>query len=114
MKNVLESSMEEELVELFVNFQRGVALRIPLNEMGHHKPPTPGVTDSSIEDVFVNDNIQQHRARVTDMVFNWVNKRVIKGHYLVYWERGKNNLENYFTKHHPTKHHLMEWWCLVG
>ena len=28
-----------------------------------------------------------------------------QGHYLVYWARGKDNLADSFTKHHPTKHH---------
>ena len=39
------------------------------------------------------------------MIFNWVHNRVRQGHYLVYWEREKDNLANYFTKHNPTKHH---------
>ena len=39
------------------------------------------------------------------MKFYWVRYRVIQGHYLVYWVILKENLDDYFTKHHPTKHH---------
>ena len=38
------------------------------------------------------------------MYFYWVRDKVRQGHYLVYWRIGKDNLVNYFTKHHPTKH----------
>ena len=40
-----------------------------------------------------------------DMRLYWVCNRVKQGKYLVHWARGKDNLANYFTKHHPTKHH---------
>ena len=105
MKNVLAIEMEAELGALFVNCQRGAALRISLEEMGHHQPPTPVVTDSATSDGFVNDNIRQRKSRAIDMRFYWVRDRVRQGHYIVYRERGKDNLADYFTKHHPTKRH---------
>ena len=63
MINFLAIALEEELGALFVNFQRDVAMRIALIEMGHAQPPTPEVTDSSTGDRFVNDNIRQRRSR---------------------------------------------------
>ena len=38
------------------------------------------------------------------MRFYWVLNILIKGHYLVYWERCKYNLSYYFNKQHPNKH----------
>ena len=73
--------------------------------MVHHQPPTPVVTDSTTINGFVNDNIRQRQSRATDMRLYGVCNRLIQGHYLLYWERGKNNLANYFIKNHPTKHH---------
>ena len=35
-----------------------------------------------------------------------VRNRVRQVRYLVYCSRGKDNLAEYFTKHHPTKHHF--------
>ena len=72
--------------------------------MGHPHPPTPVVTDSSTRDGFVNYNIRKCRSRSIDIHFYWVRDRVIKLHHLVYWARGKENLANYLTKNHPTKH----------
>ena len=83
MKNVLASAMEAELGALFVNCQQGTALE----EMGHHLPPTPVVTDSATSDGFVNDNIRQRKSRAIDTIFYSVRERVRRGHYLVYWER---------------------------
>ena len=57
MKNVLVSAMEAELEVLFINCQRGAALRISLEEMGLQQPPTPLFTDSATINRFVNTNI---------------------------------------------------------
>ena len=40
------------------------------------------------------------------MRYYWVRSRVKQGHYIVYLEKGKDNLANYFTKYHSTKHNL--------
>ena len=80
-------------------------LRIALEEMGHHQSPTPVVTDIATSDGFGIDNTRQRQSREIDTIFYWVRDRVRQGQYLVYWERGKDNLADYFTKHHPTKNH---------
>ena len=105
MKNVPASALEVELGALSANCQQGAAPRIDLEEMGHHQPPTPVVTDNATIDGFVNDNIIKRKSRAIDMRLYWVCGRVRQGHYLVYWKIGKDNLDDYFTKNHPTKHH---------
>ena len=50
--------MEAEIGALFVNCQQGAALRIALEEMGHHKPPTPVVTYIATSDGFVKQKYQ--------------------------------------------------------
>jgi hypothetical protein len=40
-----------------------------------------------------------------DMRFYWVKDRVKQGKFHVYWGRGYQNLEDYFTKHHSPVHH---------
>ena len=42
------------------------------------------------------------------MQFYWVRDRVIQGKILVYWITGEHNLEEYFTKHHPTIHNWLK------
>ena len=78
---------------------------ISLKEMGHQQPPTRVVTYSATSDGFVNDNIQQQKSIAIDMRFYLLRDMVRQGHYLVFWEREKDNLSKYFTKYHPTKHH---------
>jgi hypothetical protein len=40
-----------------------------------------------------------------DMCFYWVRDRARQNHFLVYWKSGRENLGDYFTKHHPPAHH---------
>ena len=73
--------------------------------MGHQQPPTPVVTDSANSSGFVNDSIRQQKSREIDMRFYWVRDMAIQVHYLVYCAIGKDNLDAYFTNHHPKKYH---------
>ena len=88
----------------FVNCQQGASLRISLEEMGHQQPPIPLVTASATRNGFVNYKIRRQKSKAIDMILYWVRNRVRQGHYLVYWERKKDNLADYFTKPHPTEH----------
>ena len=39
------------------------------------------------------------------MIFYWVRDRIQKNHFYLFWEEGKENLEDYVTKYHPIYHH---------
>ena len=39
------------------------------------------------------------------MRFYWVRGRIQQSYFRVFWEGGKKNLADYFTKHHPIWHH---------
>jgi hypothetical protein len=41
------------------------------------------------------------------MRFNWVEDRVQKGEFLIYWACGKDNLADYYTNHHSPAHHCL-------
>jgi hypothetical protein len=41
-----------------------------------------------------------------DMWFYWLRDQEAQGQLRIYWWRGKTNLEDYFTKHHPPAHHV--------
>ena len=51
--------MEAEHGALFVNCQQGATLRIALEEMGHHQPSTPVVTDGATSDSFLKQQYQK-------------------------------------------------------
>ena len=48
------------------------------------------------------------QSKAMDMRFYWIRDRVRQGQFLVYWKRGKTNQADYFTKHHPAKHHIQQ------
>ena len=101
----MSSAAETEVARLFVNAKEGEILRTTLDEMGYPQEPTPIQTDNSTASGIANDTINQQRSRSIDMRFYWIRDRVKQGHFIVFWAPGKTNLANYFTKHHPPKHH---------
>jgi hypothetical protein len=40
-----------------------------------------------------------------DMKFHWLCHHKPQDQFKVYWQPGKTNLADYFTKHHPPNHH---------
>ena len=41
-----------------------------------------------------------------DMRFYWIRDRAKQGQFRIHWKKGALNLADYFTKHHPTPHHV--------
>ena len=39
------------------------------------------------------------------MKYHWMIDRIKKQQFWIYWEKGANDVLDYFTKHHPTSHH---------
>ena len=106
LKNVMASAAEAETAALFHNTQHGAMIRTILEEMGHPQPPTPVQTDNSTAVGLANGTIRQRKSKAMDMRFYWVQDRVKQGQFLVYWNKGSTNRGDYFTKHHPTSHHV--------
>ena len=105
IKHVMSSAAEAEVAGLFINAKEGEILRTTLQEMGYTQEATPIQTDNSTASGIANDTINQQRSRSIDMRFYWVRDRVKQGHFKVFWAPGKTNLADYFTKHHPPRHH---------
>jgi hypothetical protein len=105
MRNVLASAMEAEMGGLFKNCQKGAELRTTAIEMKHPQPPTPVATDNSAAESVLNGTAKQKRSRAIDMRFYWVRDRIRQGQFHVFWEAGKQNVADYYTKHHATSHH---------
>eukprot|EP00978_Attheya_sp_CCMP212_P032512 scaffold127403_cov54-Attheya_sp.AAC.5 len=73
--------------------------------MKHPQPPTPVATDNSAAESVLNGTAKQKRSRAIDMQFYWVRDRIRQGQFHVFWEAGKQNVADYYTKHHATSHH---------
>jgi hypothetical protein len=105
MREIVSSAAEAELGGLFHNGKDGCPIRTCLEELGHPQPPTPIKTDNTTANGIANDTIKQKRSKAMDMRFYWIRDHVNQGQYHVYWRKGGLNRANYFTKHHPTRHH---------
>ena len=53
----------------------------------------------------VNSNIQPRRTKAMDMRFHWLRDREAQGQFRFYWRPGKDNLIDYWMKHHCGAHH---------
>ena len=106
LRNVMASAAEAELGALFHNAQVAEPMRTCLAEIGHPQPRTPLKTDNSTAAGIVTSSIRQKKSKAMDMRFFWVKDRVSQKHFLVYWESGRTNRGDYFTKHFPPRHHV--------
>jgi hypothetical protein len=108
IRNVMSSAAEAETGGVFGNAQEAIACRISLLALGHSQPATPLKTDNSTANSFVHANIRQRRSKTWDMRWNWLRDRSTRDKLRIYWDKGVNNRADYFTKHHPPSHHLLE------
>jgi Reverse transcriptase (RNA-dependent DNA polymerase) len=107
MKNVMAAASEAEIGALFHNGQEGSYMRQLLLELGHEQQqPTRITTDNSTADGFANQRTKLKRSKAMDMRFFWIQDRVQDGQFAVHWQQGEHNHADYFTKHHPTSHHI--------
>ena len=100
IKNVMASAAESEVAALFMNAQEAVSLRNTLHDMGHTQPATRVKTDNQTAKGIITNTIKQRRSKAIDMRFYWLRDRQEQGQFDIYWEPGKHNLADYFTKHH--------------
>ena len=105
IKHVMSSATEAELAALYIMAREAVYIRIILEEMGHPQPPTPLQTDNSMADGVVNSKITPKRTKAMDMRFHWLRDRECQEQFRIYWRPGRQNYADYWTKHHPAKHH---------
>ena len=101
----MSSATEAELAALYIMAREAVYIRIILEEMGHKQSPTPVQTDNSIAEKVINKKVQPKRTKAMDMRFHWLRDRECQQQFRFYWRPGKLNYADYWTKHHPSKHH---------
>ena len=105
IKHVMASAAESEIAALFMNARELLPLRTTCAELGHIQPATPMRTDNNTASGIINGIFKQDRSKAIDMRFYWLVDRVKQGQFKVYWKSGKENMADFFTKHHPAAHH---------
>jgi hypothetical protein len=103
----MSSVQESETGSGFINNAKdAVPMRQTLTEMGHLQGPTPLQFDNKCAVGILNDNVVQRRSKAMDMQFYWLRDRQRQKQFHVHWKRRQENLADYPTKHHSTKHHI--------
>jgi hypothetical protein len=105
IKSVMSSAAEAELGALFINAKLAVPIRHTLEELGHPQGRTPIQTDNSTAHGVINGKIQPKQTKAMDMRFYWLKDREAQNFFQFHWKPGKNNLADYWTKHHAAIHH---------
>jgi hypothetical protein len=105
IKETVASASEAELAGLFHNGQDALPLRHALNEIGHQQPPTPIQTDNSTASGLANDTIRQKRSKAMNMRYFWIRDQSDANIFDVFWNQGKSNRADYYSKQHPTSIH---------
>jgi hypothetical protein len=87
----------------FLSIMAGVAEDFPEN-LWDRLLPQAEITLKMAEAV-TNGKVQPKRTKAMDMRFHWLRDRECQQQFRIYWRPGKLNYADYWTKHHPTKHH---------
>ena len=84
-------------------------MRITLVELGHPQPTngTPLFNDNSTATGILTSSLRQKFSKAFDMRFHWLRDRIKQKHFQLFWRKGKLNMADYFTKHHPPWHHKL-------
>jgi hypothetical protein len=101
----MSSATEGELAGLYIMAQEAVYIRIILEEKGHKQPPTPLQTNNSMAEAVINGKVQSKQTKAIDMQFYWLRDQECQQQFQIYWQPGKLNYANYWTKHHAAPHH---------
>ena len=56
-------------------------------------------------DAIINGKIQPKHTKAMDMRFHWLRDCECQQQFRMYWQPGKSNYADYWTKHHSAKHH---------
>jgi hypothetical protein len=79
--------------------------RHTLEFMGHPQSATLIVTDNTVAQAIAHRECKQKRSKAIDMRYHWIREQVQLGVFRVEWQKGTDNLADFFTKIHPASHH---------
>ena len=103
--HVVSSAVKAETAALYHNAQMAVPLGTILEALNHKQPPTTVKMDNSTANGFIHDNIHIKKSKLWDMQYHWLQDRENQNQFHFYWQPGKQNYVDYFSKHHATTHH---------
>jgi hypothetical protein len=103
---VCASAAEAEYGGCFLNGQQAVWLRTVLHALGYPQAsPTIILCDNSCAVSIANDQVKLKRSKSVHMRYHWLRDRVRLGELNLVWQKGADNLADFFTKALPIHDH---------
>jgi hypothetical protein len=102
---VVASAAEAEYGAVFINAQKLVWSRTICQALNHPQPATPILTDNECAKGIANNEVKLKRSKSMDMRFHWIRDRIKQGQFTVSWQKGADNLADFFTKALPVATH---------
>ena len=72
--------------------------------MGQKPPPTKVHCDNTSMVGIIKNTVKRQQSRLMEMRFSWISDQEQRDIYSVQWHPGKENLEDYQSKHHARIH----------
>jgi hypothetical protein len=101
------SVAEAEYISAFLNGQIGVSIQNTLAFLGFPQEATPITCDNKCAVGLANNTVKQDRSKAIDMKYHWIRHKTKEKTFTLRWQKGKQNLADFFTKAHPA-HHVRE------
>ena len=103
---VVASAAEAEYAACFMAGQEAMRIKLTLEDMGYKQDQISIYTDNQCAAGIANMSVNLKKAKTMDMRFHWIRDKVRTKTFSVTWHPGKENRADYFTKLHPTSHHV--------
>ena len=110
LHKVVSSAAKAETGGIFVGGQQAVPIITALSELNHQQPASGTCisNDNSTAKGVLTANLRQNLSKAFDMRYWCIKDRIKQRQFKLVWEPGKQNRADYFTKHFPPKHHLLQ------
>ena len=105
----MASAAEAEYTACFMAGQEALRIKLTLEDMGYQQEQIPIYTDNQCAAGIANTTVNLKKAKTLDMRLyedHWIRDKVRTKIFSVTWYPDKDNKADYFTKLHPTSHHL--------
>ena len=106
MCKIMASAAQAKYDTIFVNSQTAVPICTTLTEIGWKQGPTAIQVDNSTLVGITTNEFRQNKSKSMDIRFYWINDRIEQGQFRAFWRPVPENLGDYHSKHHPSKHHI--------
>ena len=110
LQDVVSFATEAETGGIFIGGHHAIPIITELSEINHPqqaKGNRISTNNSTVKGV-LTANLRQKLSKTFDMQYWWIKDRIKQRQFDLVWEPGKENRADYFTKHFPPKHHLLQ------